>query len=163
MGWSEGKNFKRALKGQRVETDSKTEVNSFFSIIDNLEEVGKCRTSFKYSWFDLIFSIDCINSWEEKVCIIYKIHTHTYIYILSNWVNDCRLNRFLPYLPTSLSHLLILFTNSDVQLLMKQWLKCSEMRYLLQHLEFLIWLSGYINPDRKNTNYCALWRVHSKL
>lgn len=49
MGWSEGKNFKRALKGQRVETDGKTEVNSFFSIIDNLEEVGKCRTSFKYS------------------------------------------------------------------------------------------------------------------
>lgn len=69
MGRSEGKNFKGARKGQRVETNSKTEVNYFFSIIDSLDEGEKCRTFFKYSWFDLIFSIDCINSWEEKVCI----------------------------------------------------------------------------------------------
>lgn len=41
--------LREPLKGQRVETDNKTEVNSFFSIIDNLEEGGKCRTFFKYS------------------------------------------------------------------------------------------------------------------
>ena len=111
-----------------VETDSKTEVNFFSPLLTVQREGGNVKHFLNIlSWF-YFFSIHCINSWEDKICLKKKI--------LSAWVKDYILNCFLlPSSHPSCSNCYQLWWTKILSL--KQCLKCSEMIYYFQRLEFL--------------------------